>query len=77
MAAPQFINPSAPAWPICAGPSRPAATILRFPRPRCLTAVVPDPSEGRMLQASTVVAREIAASWALVLGLAILGFVLF
>jgi hypothetical protein len=76
-AVPQFTSPSAPAWPVSPDPSRPAATILRFPCPRALTPVAPDPCDGRASLASPVVAHEIAASWALVLGLAALGFVLF
>ena len=76
-AVPQFTSPSAPTWPVCPGPSRPAATILRFPCPRALTPVAPDPCEGRASLASSALSREIIASWALVLGLAALGFVLF
>lgn len=75
-AAPQFTSPSAPAWPVCLGPSRPAATIRRLSCLRALTPVAPDPREGRASAAWSARSRELAASWALVLGLAILGFVL-
>ena len=77
VAMPQFTSPSAPAWPVCPGLSRPAATIWHFPCPRALRPVAPDPREGRASLASPVLSHEIAASWALVLGLAALGFVLF
>ena len=76
-AAPRLTNPSAPAWPVGLGPGRPAAAIRRLSCLRALTPVAPDPCEGRAFAAWSARSREIAASWALVLGLAILGFVLF
>ncbi|MDB5362390.1 MAG: hypothetical protein JWO51_3687 [Rhodospirillales bacterium] len=72
-----FTDPSAPTWPVSPGPSRPAATVLRFPRPRGPTLVAADPNEGHPLVGTANPVREITAAWALVLGLAILGFVLF
>jgi hypothetical protein len=76
-AVPHFTSPSTPTWPVWLGPSRPAATVLRFPCSRALTPVAPDPCEGRVALTSAELSHEIAASWALFLGLAILGFVLF
>jgi hypothetical protein len=67
-AAPHFTSPSTPV--------RPAATILRFPHPHALTPVAPDPREGWAPIASVAFIQEIAAAWALVVGLAIVGFVL-
>ena len=75
-AVPSFINPSAPAWPVCAGPSRPAATVLRFPRRRIATPVAPDPSEGRAIAASIAGAHEIVAAWFVFLALALVGALL-
>ena len=81
-AAPQlnsaFVNPSsAPAWPLSPGPSRPAATILRFPRKRPLTPVEADPRDGIGTIIKVRIPSDIAAGWLVVLGLAIVGFVLF
>ena len=72
-----FTGPSAPAWPVSPGPSRHTATILRFPRPRGPSPVAADPNEGCGHVGPATVGHEITASWALVLGLAILVFVLF
>jgi hypothetical protein len=78
-AVPRFTDPSAAPWPVSPGPSRPAATILRFPRPtarvRSLTPVACDPSEGSFVPA-TIPLREFAAGWVVVLGLALLSFVI-
>lgn len=75
-AVPSFTSPSAPAWPVCAGPSRPAATVLRFPRPRALTAVAPDWCEGRTFVRAYIETREITAAWFVFLGLALVGALL-
>ena len=52
----QLTDPHARPWPVCPGPSRPAATVLRFPsvaaRLRRLTPVAPDPREGEFLRVS-------------------------
>ena len=72
-AVPSFTSPSAPAWPVCAGPSRPAATVLRFPRPRILAPVTADPSEGRTFVRPCIESREITAAWFVFLSLALAG----
>jgi len=76
-AVPQLNSPFAPAWPLSPGPSRPDATILRFPRPRRLTPVEADPRDGLDPIVKVKIPSDVAASWLVVLGLAILGFVLF
>jgi len=76
-AVPRFTDMSVAPWPVSPGPSRPAATILRFPRPqaRVLTAVGCDPTEGSFVP-TPVLSRDLAAGWLIVLGLALLGFVI-
>jgi len=72
-----FANPSAPAWPLSPGPSRPAATILRFPRKRALTPVEADPREDIGQIVKVKAPSDILAGWLVVLTIAVVGFVLF
>jgi len=74
-AEPRFTDMSAAPWPVSPGPSRPAATILRFPRPstRVLTPVASDPTEGSFVRTAGL-PHEFAAGWVVVLGLALLRF---
>jgi hypothetical protein len=76
-AVPRFSIPSAPVSPAFAAPSRrPSAAILRFRRPGVLTPVVPDPSENRLLAPATAAVSDVAASWVVVMAIAVLGFAL-
>jgi hypothetical protein len=75
-AVPLFTSPSAPAWPVSPGPSRPTATVLRFPRPRRLTPVAPDRCEGRSFVRPGMETPEIAAAWLVFLALALVGALL-
>jgi hypothetical protein len=76
-AVPRFSIPFTPVSSEFVDPSRrPTATILRLRRPRILTPVASDPSEGRLVAPAAAGINDVAASWIVVMAIAFLGFVL-